>query len=71
MNSGQPVGADAASPRSMAEEPPNAKVVAGAYQANQAELPRLRQRSDAPFFLVMGGISASFILLIILLLVAD
>ncbi len=30
-----------------------------------------RRRSDTPFFLVMGGISASFILLIILLLVAD
>lgn len=32
---------------------------------------RRRQRSDAPFFLVMGGISASFLMLIVLLLVAD
>ena len=30
-----------------------------------------RRRSDVPFFLVMGGLSASFILLIVLLLVAD
>ena len=30
-----------------------------------------RRRSDAPFFLVMGGISACFVLLIILLLLAD
>lgn len=30
-----------------------------------------RQRSDAPFFLVMSGISACFILLIVLLLIAD
>ena len=29
------------------------------------------RRSDAPFFLVMGGISASFVLLIVLLLAAD
>jgi molybdate transport system permease protein len=32
---------------------------------------KLRRRSDAPFFLVMGGISASFVLLIILLVSAD
>ena len=32
---------------------------------------RPRHRSDLPFFLVMGGLSASFILLIILLLAAD
>lgn len=31
----------------------------------------MRRRSDAPFFLVMGGISATFILLIVLLLAAD
>jgi molybdate transport system permease protein len=30
-----------------------------------------RHRSDAPFFLVMGGISSTFLLLIVLLLVAD
>ncbi len=30
-----------------------------------------RRRSDVPFFLVMGGISTSFILLIVLLLAAD
>jgi molybdate transport system permease protein len=30
-----------------------------------------RRRSDLPFFLVMGGISASFIVLIVLLVVAD
>lgn len=30
-----------------------------------------KRRSDAPFFLVMGGISASFIVLIVLLLLAD
>ncbi len=30
-----------------------------------------RQRSDVPFFLVMGGLSASFIMLIVLLLAAD
>ncbi|QEG01751.1 Sulfate transport system permease protein CysW [Stieleria maiorica] len=30
-----------------------------------------RRRSDTPFFLVMGGISACFIVLIVLLLVAD
>lgn len=30
-----------------------------------------RRRSDAPFFLVMGGISSCFILLILLLLAAD
>ena len=29
------------------------------------------QRSDAPFFLIMGGLSASFILLIVLLIAAD
>ncbi len=32
---------------------------------------QLTRRSDAPFFLVMGGISASFISLILLLLLAD
>ena len=31
----------------------------------------LRRRSDTPFFLVMGGISACFVLLIVLLLAAD
>jgi molybdate transport system permease protein len=30
-----------------------------------------RRRSDLPFFLVMGGLSGSFVLLIVLLLVAD
>ena len=30
-----------------------------------------KRRSDAPFFLVMGGISGSFILLILLLVAAD
>lgn len=30
-----------------------------------------RRRSDAPFFLVMGGLSSAFVLLIVLLLVAD
>jgi len=35
------------------------------------ETARRRQRSDVPFFFVMGGISASFLLLIVLLLVAD
>lgn len=40
---------------------------------SQMPLPptKLRRRSDAPFFLVMGGISASFILLILLLVSAD
>lgn len=33
--------------------------------------PTIRRRSDTPFFLVMSGISACFILLIVLLLVAD
>ncbi len=33
--------------------------------------PRLRSRSDVPFFLVMSGLSACFVLLIILLIVAD
>ena len=33
--------------------------------------PRMRRRSDAPFFLVMGGLSACFVLLILLLLLAD
>jgi len=32
---------------------------------------RVQRRSDAPFFLIMGGISACFILLIVLLVVAD
>ena len=32
---------------------------------------RPKRRSDVPFFLVMGGLSASFILLIVLLLAAD
>ncbi len=32
---------------------------------------KLHRRSDAPFFLVTGGISAAFILLILLLLAAD
>ena len=31
----------------------------------------MRRRSDVPFFLIMGGLSASFILLILLLLAAD
>ncbi len=31
----------------------------------------MRRRSDAPFFLVMGGVSATFVLLIVLLLAAD
>lgn len=33
--------------------------------------PRMSRRSDAPFFLVMSGLSACFILLIVLLLAAD
>ncbi|MDV6034111.1 ABC transporter permease [Stieleria sp.] len=33
--------------------------------------PTFRRRSDTPFFLVMGGISACFIILIVLLLAAD
>ncbi len=33
--------------------------------------PTFRRRSDTPFFLVMGGISACFIVLILLLLAAD
>ena len=32
---------------------------------------RMSQRSDVPFFLVMGGLSACFVLLILLLLAAD
>jgi molybdate transport system permease protein len=32
---------------------------------------RIPRRSDLPFFLVMGGISASFVLLVVLLLAAD
>lgn len=32
---------------------------------------RLRRRSDAPFFLVMGGLSSCFVLLVVLLLAAD
>jgi molybdate transport system permease protein len=33
--------------------------------------PMLRRRSDIPFFLVMGGLSSCFVLLIVLLLAAD
>lgn len=32
---------------------------------------KLKHRSDAPFFMVMGGLSACFVLLIVLLLAAD
>jgi molybdate transport system permease protein len=32
---------------------------------------KIRRRSDVPFFLVMGGLSSSFIILIVLLLAAD
>ncbi len=39
--------------------------------ANPQGQPSRRQRSDVPFFLVMGGISSCFLLLIVLLLVAD
>ncbi|MDM4014079.1 ABC transporter permease [Roseiconus lacunae] len=38
---------------------------------DDASKSRVRKRSDAPFFIVMSGISATFILLIVLLLVAD
>lgn len=33
--------------------------------------PRRRQRSDVPFFLIMGGLSSTFVLLIVLLIAAD
>ncbi|MCG8653841.1 MAG: ABC transporter permease, partial [Pirellulales bacterium] len=38
-----------------------------------AAVPRVRRRrrTDAPFFLIMGGLSGSFVLLIVLLLAAD
>lgn len=39
-------------------------------EAVPSERPR-RQRSDTPFFLVMGGLSACFVLLILLLILAD
>ena len=40
--------------------------------SDKQSLPELRKRrSDAPFFLVMGGISACFLLLIVLLVAAD
>ena len=43
-----------------------------AYRSSPStDQPHLRRRSDAPFFLVMGGISSLFILLIVLLLAAD
>ncbi|MEZ6132018.1 MAG: ABC transporter permease [Planctomycetaceae bacterium] len=37
----------------------------------RADVPIGRRRSDAPFFLVMGGLSSAFILLIVLLVAAD
>ena len=40
-------------------------------QVDSAAAPKLRRRSDVPFFLVMGSVSAIFILLIVLLLAAD
>ena len=41
------------------------------YSASSNDAPPLsRHRSDAPFFLIMGGLSASFIVLIVLLLAA-
>ena len=40
------------------------------YQAAQRE-PKLRRNSDSIFFLIMGGISATFILLIVFMLAAD
>jgi molybdate transport system permease protein len=43
-----------------------------AEELDAATSPRIaRRRSDAPFFLVMGGISSCFLLLIVLLLAAD
>ncbi len=40
-------------------------------QATVSRPARARRRSDIPFFIVMGGLSACFVLLIVLLLVAD
>lgn len=52
----------------MNDAPPRA----AAYEApHGSPAPILRQRSDAPFFLVMSGISACFVSLIVLLLLAD
>lgn len=43
----------------------------GPPDATRSVAPRPRRRSDAAFFLVMGGISSCFVLLIVLLLAAD
>lgn len=51
--------------------PPEAQTKAPPPQIPGVGQARLRQRSDAPFFLVMGGISACFVALIVLLLLAD
>ncbi len=40
-------------------------------RVDSSSSPVLRRRSDTPFYLVMGGISSCFILLIVLLLAAD
>ena len=61
------------------EQTQNAEKTQDAVQPTGYESPRplappkltRRQRSDAPFFLVMGGISSCFILLIVLMLAAD
>jgi molybdate transport system permease protein len=39
--------------------------------ADQPRTTRRRHRTDAPFFLVMGGLSAGYVLLIVLLIAAD
>ncbi len=55
----------------MSDAPYKAPAVEGSGSTSNAEGPRLRRRSDAPFFLVTGGLAASFVLLILLLLLAD
>lgn len=40
-------------------------------QARVANPPAISRRSDVPFFLIMGGLSSCFLLLIVLMLVAD
>lgn len=40
-------------------------------ESDSSSSPDFRRRSDTPFFLVMGGISACFVVLIVLLLAAD
>ncbi|QEG39237.1 ABC transporter permease [Roseimaritima ulvae] len=55
----------------MSEVKPAAIAVSPSVAGPAASRPARRRRSDVPFFLVMSGLSALFILLIVLLLVAD